>query len=1267
MVIWALLVLTAAGTSTLHMRSEPVHAPAAAQAEPADQPTVGQPAAVPRPSAVADQPPVPGSAPRAVDPDDAFGRVDESADADPETLPAWRWSTHRLDSEDGGLMPTLAQAQGIIATALMSIANVLWTLLLWLLRIGMGADVMLVAASGALNRSFALIADQLVLLLPLFGAVLLWRVVRLWQKRDTTGVIRAVVIFGLCFAVLAGMAFNARNLVESGEADRSDVPGTPPWVANLVINAGVELAAPLAAPILPQGGESLTDEIVSDTEGFLDREGVDHESSGGSLAPTGPDCTDYMAVLHRQYSNADGANRILQVLSSLWESTFFDSWEQTLLGRSGTSDLPHRGSCHWAEDVNEISREDRVEAVQAMLGSDQVAAEAPIFGPHAGDAEQQRKAVIAWAACENEGGGWQVRHAYQPTSIEANDCADAFTGAGDELDSVFYLFGADAEDETTRRLSTEEREQASQARELGTAFAGRSGDPIVMGLMSVLVAGAFIGTLGIVGLGLFVSTLLAIAALVIALPMALVAGAFNSPRTKVLVALMLSSLLAKTVFTLLLAAMILLSGLFQVLIDALNLPGFINGLLYGSAPLIALYIVYKILNAVGLGDIIKPTGAATFATTAAMKAAGDATGNSTLQGMAARGDGGQNALERGISNTRGLSKLNDLNSFGIAPTNWTKQGRHRNRQQRRMDKARRIAHRHGRSAPTKEYDVDQLISREDDFQKAMKVAKRYGWDQPKDHEDAQELLERAQQRQNDGDFGAGAATRAQRRVTNFAAVLRRNREVEEGDDHTGASAATPATQASQGRMSQLLNFAGSQVPRTGRADPEELADGHRLDWVSGAMARESTLRNNDGIYDTSFDEHLADLKQQAREDGVEFDRDAAVRAAHLYAAEQLLDDGRYGTLELEDPLSPGQVEGARFYAAASYDCEPEDVLATATGITLPMPPQSDAGYANLSLDQLRHPVNFLPEHDRVRIEGETEQDYATRLYAQCVSRGLVSSDGQPVDVIANVGLDIDDVDDQQRVQQWLDGNADQLLDQLRFDAAADEPRRIQAMVEVNRQAAVSHESRVNDWHELVVEAGTSVEALPRDTEAVAATTEQVSAAITSLSIANTKIAEAQQQGNTRAAERAADRSRRNRQQLENLEQQLADELGEVIQRQQEAAAATLVQSGVPAAEIDRVLAAQEAELSAELGQLRNALDGVVSGAVDTDAATGTLAQAVQQVTERSRQVATDFETTFQNSPTGSPIDSAARRYNPEGDPARSAADASEQMDAEPLP
>lgn len=135
------------------------------------------------------------------------------------------------------------------------------------------------------------------------------------------------------------------------------------------------------------------------------------------------------------------------------------------------------------------------------------------------------------------------------------------------------------------------------------------------------------------------------------------------------------------------------------------------------------------------------------------------------------------------------------------------------------------------------------------------------------------------------------------------------------------------------------------------------------------------------------------------------------------------------------------------------------VMVSSHGLSAPAPlPLGSNGAPKLpvgsSLEVAAHPFHYLDSVTLKRQENEDDDAYVSRLYGSALARGLVDSEGKTVDVFAARGIDIKTAEGAERVESWIQGNQDDVLDSLRFEPAKGEHKVVtQALEWSNRNSA----------------------------------------------------------------------------------------------------------------------------------------------------------------------------------------------------------------------
>jgi len=953
-----------------------------------------------------------------------------------EGLPAWKWRDIDLDIDTSGWFGTgkIKEVPVIIAEILFNIANFVWSALLALLKFGFEADALLRVATGAINAGGAFIGGRILFLSVLFAALALWRVVRsfLGGKGKAGGFVPAfrttaifVVMFGALYTITV-RSIEAHELYEGDVDGQLTVSGTLPWAASEVLDLADKITNPLTAPVIGNPGEELAENndavgIVSGAvESSLD---VDNEPIS---------CTKYVAAMHAEYGSSPQAERTLIVVSRLWESTFLDSWKFAALGgpvqhrRVGDSDytqtdIPSRMMCHWAEAVNGADPLQQQAIARAAYGSaiPEVTSDGmPVFGPFdATTVKERRKAMTAWGACTYRNGAWTGHSDFDGAWKEegtANEytendyCKQVFADGEDLEDKKLNIFGGDVGD-AAKKGDAVQLEQTKPVRSYGIALSGANpGGRILHAAVSLVVAGLFVWSLGFIGIGLVASMLMAIACLIFALPVGFgLAAAGKTEKAVPLFKITLTSLLAESFFTIVLSTIVILSGLFQNLIGAFNsIPVTLLSLMNGAAPVAAFMLVRKLMKSLGMADIFSASGALTFAASAAAATSGKAEWkNKALAGR----KGEKSDFQKMAGKTPWLGKkLNKADRYAPTVSNWNKQGRgaraeaNANDEQERQERIRqRMAERGdtGRMARMRN-KVDNLMLPSDTKDRMKGILKNGG------------LL-----------AATGLAT---------------------GGIGVGLLLAGKAGQA--GRKA-LRN-------RRGVGDPVDPDETDAVDFTAGAVhggrdagpRRAATVAETNGYVEDTIDRVYKDMKaadpSSSITDRMRQGVETAIADMMGAYAENLTGSRRM--------LTDSEIDGLRVSVARELGYSPAGIVATTGGVPMVIPYEPGRARTELAPEQLKNFVHWLPEEDRVvraipttmpdgsfSMRPENAEEYAARLFAIGVARGVIHPDGSSVDVLSLNGLDIADPTVRVRVEAWQSGNADAILDNLRIGAIND--------------------------------------------------------------------------------------------------------------------------------------------------------------------------------------------------------------------------------------
>lgn len=886
-------------------------------------------------------------------------------------LPAWRWQNVELDQDQGGLLGAVKAMPNSIALILFALANFFWQLLLNITRLGLSADFITPAAP-AINAGVA----QFSTLAFTFGAVILavvfYRaVVRpalrgsiSWDGiRELGG---AVVLMALIMGV-GNMSAGAADSFQSAKAggksaaeiqeQQANYEGTMPWAVRTVTGTVEDFAATLST------GWGLRDRVGDAAMGIS-------EASDPQDRLT---CTRYIDELHDQYLNYKGAGEVgsgnptLSGMSRLWESTFYRSWTTAMFSTpAGTADLGARVMCHYAEAKNSIDpKEQAAIAVAAYDGFPNRVSR--VFWENSKE-EDDRRAVVAWAMCKLSGKDFeataelQYSHGNTPQSHTA-DCKASDGPFGTSQDGLakdnLDVFG-NSEDLN----STTYGEQLAAARKWEHAWFGQNpSERLLNGFLALAVSLGMLWALGFMAIGLvFVQFTLVVLLLLIPLILAAIIVTKDERRDNAIGLLKLigTSVFTKFFFALIISVLIEIAAVGQAIVDFLPGGGGLFGqVLKGLMPLAALFILRKILSRIGVGDILRPTGAVSFAT----KAAAMTTRNSFAAAVGSR------IADKSMQMSGASKLLRKADRYAPELDKWNRAGRKARAEEIAAEKKDKLE----RRAEARKDRGNGPLSR------VMDWANSKGWN-----------LDRVDTFVATAAKGAAAGVGA---IGVGGAVL------------AGGAPALIAAGAIGGNKGRnmLRNW---QNQRRARSETQ-FGEARELNSTPGvdAIAADADLRSYTRARERAY---------RAGQSLEQFDQERVLNAY------QGSIEAQYGS-GFESFTDEAEAFATREAYAQAHGYNASDVLVGMDGMMMPMPVSSDKR-RELSIDQLSHWAHWLDDSDKSPRENEDTEAYMNRLFATGVARGLVTSDGRAVDIWSKLGLDMADTNDRRRVESWLRGD-----------------------------------------------------------------------------------------------------------------------------------------------------------------------------------------------------------------------------------------------------
>lgn len=920
-----------------------------------------------------------------------------------DSLPAWRWGSVTLDADTSGFFSGVTKSLPVmIATLTLGAAQLIWTLLLGLGRLGLDSTSILSVAAPAVNNGAAAIGSRLYFFVPLFLAVALWRVVKLMMR----GAISQAFRVGLTFAVL----FSLMTVVTSTSVTASKLPadqqisykGSLPWFANEVASVSAKL----------------TGQIVSATS-------LLPTTTGGKVQnPQGvtPTCDQYILALHNRYLDGSEGAATLSALSKLWEQTQYKAWQAAQFGTEKNGiDIPGRVMCHWAEAVNEVSptAQQDFSSTYAYPGMVKNSSSGRVlaFGPYSDD--DRRRAMTAWAVCQYDGKAWSTRPEWigvwgksaTDDQFGKDRCGDVFAtdgslgdkGNGIGLwgfdvarvgdDDKFNLFGASlSEAFENENQGPELRDKLVSAKAFANAFNGNnSSDRLLQGFLAVIVALLFFWAIGFMAVGLLLAQFMLVVLLLMA-PLTLVLYAFGSNRGVAVLKLTGTTMVSQAFFSLLLTTLIAIADVFQRLALTIPAGGIIRTVLTGLSPVAAFWCVRKLMRSVGMADIMKPSGAASFVASAALVATGD----KSFAAAGKVGADGRNSIQRAGSQTaaKGIGA-------GLAAGGALARGGAMLRNQSRMTPEQRKAARIGRKNDKKAAQASELVARREGLAKAM--SGRLDANQT-------DRLNRLSNWMDKRALQPKVDENGNPVYTPFQNALLRASELRDAS----IAGLTPEVSGALG-----VGKSAKRTPIGSTWQDQRINEGADVPLMT--IGESEPVGEETAKLLNRFDRMDLDRSKSTARSAAEIEQlheNYVSEAIHGAAAATFGEDFGGFTSELE-------VAGAKTAAARQFGGSPEDWVVASNGIIMPNVAgmsRSDIQKSRLPAEVMNHPVMWLAEDVRALRPSETADQWSARMVVTMRELDLADSQGRTVRMLDKMELTVDDVSD------WKEGAKNTLLD-----------------------------------------------------------------------------------------------------------------------------------------------------------------------------------------------------------------------------------------------
>jgi hypothetical protein len=545
---------------------------------------------------------------------------------DPLSLsPAWRWTSLPMQQDNGSdrIVDTVMNA---FASICFAIAEWLWLLILFMVRLSAGADILSKALRG-IDAGAVAVANQplLITAIAVGWLVTLWKMGKFALRGNVVKMFSTLATFLIPIAFLfyiGNIGIQQAVSASSGNASGYVAPtGSPGWMAKWVTQK---------LDFIGSTTIELVDGSVSDLT----------VGSGESW------CAKYVKTLEAlQPPNSKTA--VVTSVGSLWQVAYLTNWTNAAFGDGGQGEHVY---CYYLDAANGIRPAD-TQAIQAQAwpepGGGSTYLYEALYEPMEGGG---KVAVFSWIACRWNGGGWEMRDDWR--KVKPDDNGPSLDGDGKEIEycTKWYAGGTKSSSDLDRKelqnyIKVDGKDadnfahfrngnisditpDAPAARSVADGYLGRNSTiRLGTGLITLVTAGFY----GFALVGLSAGALMAQFALVlllIFLPVTLILLALGSDKGQKMLRMTVSLMAAKLLFSVLLAVMISIITLGVSLVKPLTeglggeavQAGLIQSIAISLVPLGALWVVRRIAGAAGLGNITSLKGGMGFTMAAAQKA-----------------------------------------------------------------------------------------------------------------------------------------------------------------------------------------------------------------------------------------------------------------------------------------------------------------------------------------------------------------------------------------------------------------------------------------------------------------------------------------------------------------------------------------------------------------------------------------------------------------------------------------------------------------------
>lgn len=946
-----------------------------------------------------------------------------------DDLPAWRWSNFTLESaSDTGFLNangTLFSISSNIATFAFFLANLLWTALLGLMKFGLSTNF-LDSMAAQINTAVFTISNKLWPFLGLIWAVVLFRGVRYALK----GHIQKALIGAVGFSIAAGAFLYVGN--NSENAKSSAVQGTLPWMAQKVVGT------------LDSAGSTLyTGFGISNSDNYTPAGRGNQGIKGDVLT-----CDNYINQLYASYTASNGGNSSsvadpkvrniasLSLMSKLWQTTFYNSWVTAQFGptqpNAAISDLGGRVACHQVETNSGIPSTEQAAIGVKAYGD--IPLSPKLYGPYSDD-RVKRMSMTAWAACQYVG-GWSATAPFKgqlsANTISDETCAKPAneSGMAGGISDAKHPFNIYWEN----RGKMAETVEQSEGRGVSNAdlraskvwneayYGGNAGDRITQGALAFIVSLFFFLSLGFVALGLVAAQFMLILLLILA-PITIIFLALGSPQGMRLVKLTGTTAASKFLFVVLIGFLAEVITLGQSLIATVGSgSGVFNQLLYGIMPIIALVIVKKLLSNMGLGDIMKPTGALSFMAASSLAATRDTKWSKMVSNSSQNGNSllkeGAGGLAKGKLG-RGLNKLDSagavaLAAGGNAASKATKKA---------TEKTSKVAKETATSVINGAKGMKEPGSKTRAYAEYVRAGK------------LKDLASVAKNDMANGVSSLGASALGGIKSISPNALLAKAGIGAAGAGGAAAGISAVGAMAGAGAASLAALPLSLSVLALGGA-AIGVSKAIKKNQENKRTAEAEPFSVNKDVYTASPNSALRANEQIKRD--IKRTKDGAARIEKETAyTENLLNAASAQKVgeDFDGFVSVGHHAGAMESYAATLGVQRNEVLVSSQGLAMPAPLPRNEAKQKFDIEGMAHGIHWLSDDVKVRRSGETDDTYTARMQVELASVGLVTADGMNVNAFEKMGLNLKNTADVVRIEKWMDGGKDELLDSTVYVSA----------------------------------------------------------------------------------------------------------------------------------------------------------------------------------------------------------------------------------------